>query len=381
MPKLSDEELKAAVEDGRIGAITIDTSVFDQYGCNLRFQVLQRLDQFRGTGVTVLFSDVIAGEVKAHIAAQAEEAKEKLNIALGHYKKGWRLDFDVKEKVGTLINLAADPADFAASQFDEYVEAIGAEVIATEGAVPISKIMSLYFGQKPPFSRKESKKSEFPDALALLSLEAWAAASGRLLLAVSKDGDWAKYAETSDTLVCRADIKQCFDLFNQDVRVVAVNVVSKLREGAAPEILGNLRNVIQAFLDDLDFDVEASSALSFNATQEAAVLKVINLDEDLSPLVVASDDDTVTFSIDVDATVDFDAEFSFSVKDGIDRDYVPLGSSSVSTTEVVKFPVVITVTRSVDPMPELVDAEVTRTRITADFGYVEPDWSEEAYDE
>ena len=38
----------------------------------------------------------------------------------------------------------------------------------------------------------------------------------------------------------------------------------------------------------------------------------------------------------------------FSVKDGIDRDYVPLGSSSETTTEVVKFPMVITVTRSVD---------------------------------
>ena len=111
------------------------------------------------------------------------------------------------------------------------------------------------------------------------------------------------------------------------------------------------------------------------------MLEAINLDDDLSPLVVTSDDETVTFSIDIDATVDFDAGFSFSGKDGIDRDYVPLGSSSASTTEVIKFPMVITVTRSVDPLPELVDAEVKRTRITANFGYVEPDWSEEAYEE
>jgi hypothetical protein len=45
---------------------------------------------------------------------------------------------------------------------------------------------------------KERKKSEFPDALALLSLERWATQNKSLVLLVSADGDWKKLVEQSE---------------------------------------------------------------------------------------------------------------------------------------------------------------------------------------
>jgi hypothetical protein len=63
MPKLTDEELAAAIGAGEVGAVTLDTSVFDKYGDNLRRGTLRSLEQFRGTNTNVVFSDVIIGEV------------------------------------------------------------------------------------------------------------------------------------------------------------------------------------------------------------------------------------------------------------------------------------------------------------------------------
>jgi chromosome condensin MukBEF complex kleisin-like MukF subunit len=44
------------------------------------------------------------------------------------------------------------------------------------------------------------KKAEFPDAISLLSLEAWAEANEKRILAVSGDKDWAAYAENSERI-------------------------------------------------------------------------------------------------------------------------------------------------------------------------------------
>jgi hypothetical protein len=45
MPDLSEAEIKAKIGDGTIFALSIDTAVFDKYGCHLDFAVLNKLDQ------------------------------------------------------------------------------------------------------------------------------------------------------------------------------------------------------------------------------------------------------------------------------------------------------------------------------------------------
>ena len=67
-----------------------------------------------------------------------------------------------------------------------------------EGNVSHDEVIRRYFATEPPFSTKERKKSEFPDALALLSLERWATQNKSLVLLVSADGDWKKLVEQSE---------------------------------------------------------------------------------------------------------------------------------------------------------------------------------------
>ncbi|MCA6115206.1 DUF4935 domain-containing protein [Bradyrhizobium sp. WSM 1738] len=71
-----------------------------------------------------------------------------------------------------------------------------------------------YFTIEPPFSRGELKKTEFPDALALLSLEAWASRHHTTVLLVSRDTDWQAFAAASKHLVVIADLSAALDCFN-----------------------------------------------------------------------------------------------------------------------------------------------------------------------
>jgi hypothetical protein len=64
MPDLSEAEIRAKIADGTIFGLSIDTAVFDKYGCNLDFAVLNRLDQFKGSSTALLFSEIVVNELK-----------------------------------------------------------------------------------------------------------------------------------------------------------------------------------------------------------------------------------------------------------------------------------------------------------------------------
>src|SRR5262249_33691704 len=90
-----------------------------------------------------------------------------------------------------------DTTALAQARLNAFFDAIGARIIPFE-TVTVSKLLDLYFAPAPPFSASGKKKSEFPDAIALLSLETWARTKGKRILAVSADKDWITFAEQCD---------------------------------------------------------------------------------------------------------------------------------------------------------------------------------------
>ena len=57
--------------------------------------------------------------------------------------------------------------------------------------VTMQEVFQKYFTAAPPFAVSGKKKNEFPDAVALMSLEAWTNKNNKRVLAVSGDKDWA----------------------------------------------------------------------------------------------------------------------------------------------------------------------------------------------
>lgn len=370
MPALNDDEIKARIADGSISAITIDTQIFDKYGCNLRYALLRKLDQFRGGNISVLISEIVAGEIKSHIARDAAETLRALNSAVKSHRKRWLLS-EPDSTLPATFKTAEDPAAIAAAQLAEYLEAIDGKILpATEPATVAPEVLRRYFAADPPFEASEKKKHEFPDAFALLSLEAWAAQQQTLLLCVSGDGGWRDFSTQSERLVWVCDLNQALSFFNESGRTIADQTVILLRAGETPEFTAEIDRAFEYRLDDQDYHIEAWSALEFEAEPLSAVVQSIDWDSASPPSVVAADDDCVTFTVRLTATVEFEALFSYHHYDSFDRDYVSLGSEEESVQRDIEFELAIEVSRE-EPI-QIVQVEVAKRFFEVNFGEVEP---------
>ncbi|MFD1034086.1 PIN domain-containing protein [Sphingomonas hankookensis] len=371
MPVLKIDEVQRLVDAEEIGAITLDTTTFDQFGCNLAYRQLTALEQFRGTAITVLLSEITLGEVASHIARDIALAAEKARAGVNQYLKAWSGGDDIPAALKAL-GVARPPADRARELVDGFVDRVGADRLGVDEGVSVAEMADRYFGQRPPFSNKVGKKSEFPDAIALLSLENWAAERGTRVVAVSKDGDWQSYAAQSDRVIVIPELAAGLNLFNRESSVAAARIAGVIRGGNANLLLAALHGPLTRMVED--YEVIAGAPYFYEEENEASSLISVAFPEDATCDVVAADDDTISIATEIEMEAEFTTNFSFYVEDNVDRDEIGIGSNSVTVTERFRLPVVATFLKEAKDDPEPIDVEVEARHVAVDFGYVEPDW-------
>jgi hypothetical protein len=372
MPIMTDHEIKAKIADGTVFGISIDTAIFDRYGCNLDFSVLNKLDQFKNGLIEVLFSEIVVNEVKDHIARQAEDSRRQLIGAIRTQSKRWKIKEDISA-LSTKLAVAGDARSAASDQFEGYLSSVGGTVVpATSPADVTAELLRRYFAAEPPFVNTEHKKHEFPDAFALLSLEAHARGKRKLLLCVSPDAGWKEFCAKSDYLTCVSDLDSALSYFNESGRNIADKTIAMWKSGSAPQLDAEVERAFEYGLEDAQFEADGSSPFEYESEPLGAVMQYLKLDTATTPVVIAADEDTVTFTINVRAVIGFEAEFSFFLRDSIDRDYVPIGSEHFTTEDEFEFEVVINVRRTLDPEPDVVDVAIAVGRLEVDFGSIEP---------
>src|SRR5260370_35343081 len=94
----------------------------------------------------------------------------------------------------------------------------------------IKQLMARYFAAAPPFEGSGKKKNEFPDAIALLSLEAWAKAKSKTILAISNDGGWASFAEDSEHIDLGNDLAARLPMLSEHAAQAGALVAFPLAE-------------------------------------------------------------------------------------------------------------------------------------------------------
>jgi hypothetical protein len=314
MPIMIENEIKAKIADGTIFGISADTAVFDKYGCNLDSPILNKLDQFKLGPVQVLFSEIVVNEIHAHITRDARESQRALNKAISNQRRRWKTEFDIAALPCELA-LTADPLQASEAQFADYLAAVGGEIVKASGAVDVSaELLRRYFAIEPPFEDKPEKKYEFPDGFALLSLELAAKERGKMLLCVSPDKGWQNFATQSQHLVCVPDLELALSYFNEAGRTVADRTMAMWKSGSAPELAAEVERAFE-YLEDADFEADGTSSFEYDGELVSAVMQYVKTDTASAPIVIAADDDTVTFTTNVKAVVAFDADFSFYVRD------------------------------------------------------------------
>ncbi len=372
MPTLNEEEIKARIADGSLTAVTLDTSIFDRYGCNLDFPLIRSLTQFKAGNVSVLFSDVIIAEVTSHISEKALETQGALKQAIKKFSKTWKTT-PVDAEVAQALHSDRDPNEFSDACVKEYVDDVEGKIVPSTANTAITEaVMQRYFCGGTPFENKKEKKSEFPDAFALVSLDQTFSQRRQYLLCVSADKGWHAFADQSDWLICVKDLDVALSYFHDTGRNIADNVVEMLKSGAAEELINDVELSIQARLDDFDFEPETHSGLDYEAEPTSASLQSVSFDSLSNPTITDANNEEVSFTVSVEANVLFEAGFTFYAYDSIDKDYVTLSTEYAEIESKHTFKLVVTVSRDLDPEPEPKSVAVVKDRLEVNFGYVEP---------
>ena len=366
--------MDAAIEAEGIGAITLDTSIIDKFGRDFGHAMLRNLSQFERIDVDVVFSDIVAREVQSHIERDAAQSLAEMKKALAQHRKAWQLDQTI-DQLGESAKLSGDASDLARERWKKFVTDIKGSELETANTLPVHGLLDAYFNTKPPFEKEGKKKAEFPDAIALLSLEEWARQKDTKVLAVSSDGGWKAFAETSDYIIVIEDIAKLYGHFNRSANFIAQRIEGLIRHGKIPDFEGGIKALIEEHFDDSSIEIEADSHLGFES--EFAGVDVLEINFMPGFQVIASDEDSIDIALEFTCRIRFKAEFSWFVWDGVDREYVPMGSDIVSREESRAFVEIIgTFSREFGDIPDVLRLEGSVLPDVPEFGTVEPDYDD-----
>lgn len=375
-----DENINNQILAGEITALTIDTSIFERNGLALESGLLAQLEQFHKSEFELVIANTVAGEVKRHLAKNATEATKALRTALAHTAKHQALSSVHQEELTALSNLAAtDDSERARKRFDDWVQRVGADVINEDDFASIGEIMRRYEAGEPPFAETGDKKQEFPDAVALLTLEGWAEDHDTIILAVAHDKDWHRYGAQSKRLIMVDDLADALSTIQGlgAAREPAVRLANLFVAGDGIGLHAAVLDATRYQVDKFEFGVEADSQFSVEEEGVEATVDDISLDiPDATGTTldtISHDDGQAVIKVSGTASLSIEVHFKFEKFDSIDRDYVSMGSTTIPGDVEIEFEALVTVQINADGLT-LESVELLPVTHYMHFNDIEPDW-------
>ncbi|BEO51077.1 PIN domain-containing protein [Serratia ureilytica] len=365
------------------GAITLDNSTLKGEGYKFNEGLLAQMSQFKKSPVSVIQTDIVHNEAIKHIGVEITKTRSAVEQALRSANKQLKIRTDDINKARELLSIEGSEKEIAEKQLEKYYQLIGAEKVDSDKYSDLSALMEMYFSTEAPFETGKDKKYEFPDAIALLSIEGWAEENDVNVVAVSQDKGWKDFSLNSRRITVVPTLAEALEKF-QPHRKVA-DIIAHIREDSLLEddnhVLNEIESAIIASIDGSDIIVEASSSMYYDWSDVSASYLSHKLDVNDEGLVkirvVRIDDESIVLKVGATVEVEVEVSFDFSVKDSIDRDYVYIGGNICTTTESYHTDILLNLTgdfsQDFDDI-DVSDIEVLETIQHADLGEVEPDW-------
>lgn len=377
MPELTVAEIEKAIRDGRLTLLSIDTSIFSQYQNGLEHGLLQRLAQFEASDVDLVLSDVVVREVHRHMVESAVSGDKALKDAVKLSGAARNLDRAAREAIVAGVVLGETPEQCTDRRWADFQARTGYKLAVTADLVSAGDLFSAYFEIKPPFENKETKKSEFPDAMALQGLEAFAKHADKLMLVVSADGGWLDFCKQSDWLVHERELGAAMSLFQKVPSVVCAALAARIADGQVEHLRSAIERELIDFVDGMeiypeasawhtyDYDVEEKEYLDFEF-REGSALKLVDHD---------SNEEIFVFETVVDVSISVSCGFTFQVRD--EGEYITVGGTFATTKADQRMSLAITICGDPSAEFEIVEVEVIDYDSSVDFGQVDPDYDDE----
>jgi hypothetical protein len=339
--------LRTAVATGVIKAITLDTSTFEQHSLRLETGLLKQLIQFASSSTIFVISDVVKSEVIDHLASKTEEAQRNLERGLRTATEFWPIDPSLVTNFRSQIIGNLNPRQVASQRFFDFEKNTAIEIVQPDEHTSVELIMQAYFQRKPPFATSGKKKNEFPDAVALFSIEAWAELNSTKVIVVSRDNDWKDYCCQSERLILVDDLARALGIFQlDDTTEICHHLGDRALSGEISEINELIEAAINDELEAVEFSPLASSNFRYEHDYTTFDLHsfAIRGPAEGGPVFQAINYERDSIVVEAVATADVSIkfEFSFYTYDSVDREEISLGGGSATVDEQLTFRIILT---------------------------------------
>lgn len=313
--------------------ITIDAQTVYASSGELKTGIVGQLTQYQNGPVKVVLTEIVLREIHKLRKSKAQAVIDKQRAVIRDGEKSGLITGQPLIDMKACLDALSSAEDHARTEMQDFVTGCGADIIPAKLA-KTEDIIKPYFRGDPPFSGK-GKKNEFPDAISLMSLKAWAIENNLKVLAVSKDGDWESFAESCEQIDVVKDLGDAMVSLTQEADKYlphAKKLVANIRKGAGAD-------GYEEFMSSLDFSVSAIMAYAdFDGPMPGEVEETFMTLRSFELLPLGDEDDIEIIRIGpekfvarapISVAAQITAQISFAVYDSIDKDYVPMGSTEV----------------------------------------------------
>lgn len=358
--ELTAEQIKAAIAAKRISAVTLDTNVIKAANFGFEHGTLARMKQFMNSPVQFVMPDVVWGEVRRQMVALAVESRGRLENQVHSVAGVWNVSRERRDDAIRKLLGFESAEEMVARRMNAFQTATGMQSIAAGGLVDLNQVVADYFAARPPFGPTEAKKAEFPDAIAVRTLEGWARQNGTVVLAVSRDGDWKRFCASSEHLVAVDDLGDALSLFHQNADI-ATSLLSALVSRNEFNFDRQLEDAVSRVVDSLTFDVDIDTPYFYEGDitdVELTNVELLTLEPKKSAYFRAVDTEDGVLVVEgrAEATVRVTAGFKFWLDD--DKGRIPLYTMSDSVDASVPVEFFLSVQGDLQTAPAVSDLEV-----------------------
>lgn len=374
-----DTRIVDLIGANQVGAIALDTSVFDAQQRNLEGGLLRRVEQFhRSDRVRVLMPDVVRREVEAHLRRDAAEARSGLARAVRMAARAQLLSSDALDQLQIIEYQMDEPALAAATRMAGWLAGTRAEVLDIAARVDMRTLFERYFAAQPPFAESSKKKHEFPDAVALLALEHWADEHDTAVLVVSTDADWQRFCAAHPRLLWTNNLGGALAAFqDESAQFAAHRLAETLIDGRDGKLSQALLAAARSFALQIGLGLDVRSAFDFTWTYDIHVeaIRWPATDGVLDACeAIDHRDGQVVVRVKGTLQTKIPIYFTFSAGTGAGDATVPIGANIMVFDEEIPCGMLVTVDGDTSHRVTVRDVEFLPTAHRIAVGEIAPEW-------
>ncbi len=367
--------------------VTIDTNIFRRYGWQLEEGMLGQLAQFKEGSVQFCLSEIVLREIYKHLTIEAKAARETIDKARRESRKNNILTTIQAEQLDELWNSIIPAAEASKNRIRAFQERTGMSMIPVKHA-DIEELVRRYFKPSAPFQPTGNKKHEFPDAIALLSIEKWALSREKKILAISDDKGWKAFGDGSSLIDVVDDFAKALQLLQNDAEEGISRVRAVLSDISGDDrlrLLSAIEDGVAEAVSEMDVYADAHSAFQYDAELVTLLFQgfqFLGQDDEYEFSIVQIGRNKIVVRIAICIRATAECVFSFFIKDSIDKDYVPMGNARAETDTEFDAAILTTFEGNFSSFPAhimVTELELVEVIDSVDFGLVEPDYEEEIY--